>query len=87
MVLQPISASYLCSLSQHSLSAPAPLHIASLYLLSSLPMVTYSDSKVTYSDSKVTYSDLHRVTHTDPPHLPLPPPTPPDQDLANSNVN
>ena len=87
MVLQPISESYICPLSQHSLSAPAPLHIASLYLLSSLPMVTYSDSKVTYSDSKVTYSDLHHVTPTDPENLPLAPPTPPDQDLSISNVN
>ena len=43
----------------------------------SYPKVTYSYPRVTYSDLKVTYSDPE-VTHSDPTHLPLPPPTSPD---------
>ena len=45
--------------------------------------LTYSI--VTYSDHKVSYSDLE-VTHSDPKHLPLPPPTPSEPHVAISYV-
>ena len=47
--------------------------------------MTYSYPRVTYSDPKVAYSDP-KVTHNDPTHLPLPPPTSPDNCLAISWV-
>ena len=49
------------------------------------PKMTYSYPKVTYSDPKVTYSDP-KVTYSDPTHLPLPPPTSPDNCLTISQV-
>ena len=42
----------------------------------SYPKVTYGYPRVTYSDPKVSYS-ASKVTHSDPTHLPLPPPTSP----------
>ena len=47
--------------------------------------MTYSYPRVTYSDPQVTYSDP-KVTHSDPTHLPLPPPAPPDNFQAISEV-
>ena len=45
--------------------------------------MTHSYPRVTYIYPKVTYSEP-KVTHSDPTHLPLPPPTSPDQNLAIS---
>ena len=47
--------------------------------------MTFSYPRVTYSDPRVTNSDP-KVTHSDPTHLPLPPPTPPVNCQAISEV-
>ena len=48
------------------------------YIVTLRPKMTCSDPKMAYSDPKVTYSD--------PTHLPLPPPTSPDNCLAISEL-